>query len=124
MPLPHPRMNFLRALPLLPVLLAPAAPASAADHALIEKGHQVFSKWCAPCHAPGIRNYPGTVALHTKYQGKIPAALEQRTDLTGEMITYYVRHGVSMMPFFRKTEVGDEDLKALIAYLTRPAEER
>lgn len=113
-----------RAIPLLLVLLAVAASAAAGDHALVAKGHQVFRKWCAPCHAPGIRNYPGTVALHTKYQGKIPAALEQRTDLMAEMITYYVRHGVSVMPFFRKTEVGDADLEALIAYLTRPPEER
>jgi mono/diheme cytochrome c family protein len=101
------------------VLLALAAPASADNHAMVEKGHQVFHKWCAPCHAPGIKEYPGTVALYAKYHGRIPAALEQRTDLTAEVITYYVRHGVSVMPFFRKTEVSDKDLKALIAYLTR-----
>lgn len=106
------------------VLLAVAAPASADNHALVEKGHQVFHKWCAPCHAPGIKEYPGTVALYAKYHGKIPAALEQRTDLTAEMITYFVRHGVSVMPFFRKTEVSDKDLKALIGYLTTPPKQR
>jgi cytochrome c5 len=113
-----------RTISVMLVLLAIAAPAAAGNHSLVEKGHQVFHKWCAPCHAPGIKEYPGTVALHTKYHGKIPAALEQRTDLTAEMITYYVRHGVSMMPFFRKTEVGDEDLKALIEYLTTPPKQR
>jgi mono/diheme cytochrome c family protein len=30
-----------------------------------------------------------------------------------------VRHGVSVMPPFRKTEVSDADLAALSAYLTR-----
>lgn len=104
---------------LLALLPAVAAPAWADNHAQVEKGHQVFQKWCAPCHAPGRKEYPGTVALYAKYHGKKPAALEQRTDLTGEMITYYVRHGVTVMPFFRKTEVSDQDLKALIAYLTR-----
>jgi len=31
-----------------------------------------------------------------------------------------VRRGVSIMPFFRKTEVSDADLAAITAYLTRP----
>jgi hypothetical protein len=30
-----------------------------------------------------------------------------------------VRHGVSVMPFLRKTEISDADLDALAAYLTR-----
>jgi hypothetical protein len=30
-----------------------------------------------------------------------------------------VRHGVSIMPPFRKTEVSDTDLAALTAYLAR-----
>jgi hypothetical protein len=30
-----------------------------------------------------------------------------------------VRNGITIMPFFRKTEVSDSDLDALIAYLTR-----
>jgi len=110
--------------PLPALLLAVTAPAWADNQGLVETGHQVFHKWCAPCHAPGRKEYPGTVALYAKYHGKKPAALEQRTDLTGEMITYYVRHGVTVMPFFRKTEVSDQDLQALIAYLTRPPADR
>jgi hypothetical protein len=31
----------------------------------------------------------------------------------------FVRKGVSVMPFFRKTEIGDADLDALAAYLAR-----
>jgi mono/diheme cytochrome c family protein len=31
----------------------------------------------------------------------------------------FVRNGVSIMPFFRKTEISDADLDAIAAYLTR-----
>ena len=81
-------------------------------------GKVIFDKWCLPCHAPDIDgHYPGTVALQVKYKGKVPAALEQRTDLTREMITTYVRHGVSIMPPFRKTEISDQELQVMIDYL-------
>jgi mono/diheme cytochrome c family protein len=30
-----------------------------------------------------------------------------------------VRHGVSVMPMFRKTELSDTDLDAIVTYLTR-----
>ena len=35
------------------------------------------------------------------------------------MTKFFVRKGVSIMPFFRKTEVTDADLDALAAYLAR-----
>jgi hypothetical protein len=31
-----------------------------------------------------------------------------------------VRRGTSIMPFFRKTELSDADVDAVIRYLTRP----
>lgn len=42
----------------------------------------------------------------------------QRPDLTPELVGYFVRNGVSVMPFFRKTEIGDADLAALSRYIT------
>ncbi|WP_202807125.1 cytochrome c [Sphingobium sp. DC-2] len=45
--------------------------------------------------------------------------MEDRTDLTHEVIEYYVRNGISIMPQFRKTVVSDQDLKDLSAYLMR-----
>ncbi|HVS22431.1 MAG TPA: cytochrome c [Gammaproteobacteria bacterium] len=48
-----------------------------------------------------------------------PAELEQRTDLTAAFVNAIVRGGLNSMPFFRPTELGDEDLGALDAYLTR-----
>jgi mono/diheme cytochrome c family protein len=105
----------------LPVLFALAslglgAPAFGADGATIQKGEKVFDYWCATCHGPGL---PGTVALQTKYNGAKPALLSERTDLIPPVTKTFVRHGVSIMPFFRKTEISDADLDALAAYLAR-----
>jgi mono/diheme cytochrome c family protein len=84
-----------------------------------ERGAAVFNNWCGACHARGPLNAPGTNSLQFKYQGSIPAALEERRDLTADLVKFYVRAGVATMPQFRKTEVSDADLDALAAYLTR-----
>jgi mono/diheme cytochrome c family protein len=57
------------------------------------------------------------MALQTKYEGKIPAVLLERTDMTPEFVKTFVRTGVSVMPFFRKTEISDAELDSLAAYL-------
>lgn len=82
------------------------------------RGEQVFDRWCAPCHAQGSE-YPGTSALQAKYRSSVPAALEDRTDLTPALIRYFVRNGVSIMPRSRKTEISDADLDALALFLTQ-----
>jgi mono/diheme cytochrome c family protein len=87
---------------------------------LTDRGAAVFNNWCAACHGRDARNAPGTSSLQFKYQGKTPAALEDRRDLTPQAIKLYVRQGVAMMPFARKTEISDADLDALTAYLTQP----
>jgi mono/diheme cytochrome c family protein len=93
-----------------------AGRAFGADEATIQKGQKVYEYWCATCHGPGL---PGTVALETKYKGAKPALLIERTDLIPPVTKTFVRKGVSVMPFFRKTEIGDADLDALAAYLAR-----
>lgn len=93
-------------------------PVAAQDQAQIARGNEVFQNWCAPCHAPGPR-HPGTQALDALYRGEKPGALEQRTDLAPEITKSFVRNGVSVMPPFRKTEIGDDDLQALAAYLAQ-----
>ena len=101
--------------------LAAGAQAQAPDAAKVQKGAQVFQYWCAACHSantPGSR-YPGTTALQAKYKGDRPAVLSERTDLTGDLVKFYVRNGISIMPQFRKTEVDDAELDAIGAYLTR-----
>jgi mono/diheme cytochrome c family protein len=90
-------------------------------------GKAVFDKWCAPCHgavAPknvmfGTGALAGTSALAVKYKGKLPAVLEQRTDLTPALIKSVVRHGLYGMPITRKTEISDAELEDVVAYLTR-----
>jgi mono/diheme cytochrome c family protein len=99
------------------IFLALAACAFGADEATLQKGQKVYEYWCATCHGPG--NLPGTVALQTKYKGAKPALLSERTDLLPAVTKTFVRHGVSIMPFFRKTEISDADLDALAAYLAR-----
>jgi (+)-pinoresinol hydroxylase len=91
--------------------------AEAAD-APAGRGKQVYDKWCEPCHARGSQ-YPGTTALAALYKGSKPAALVDRTDLTPVVVKQFVRRGVSVMPFFRKTEISDAELDALAAYLSR-----
>ena len=91
-----------------------------------KNGKAVFGKWCAPCHgaeAPKSGMFvngalPGTAALAVKYQGKVPAVLEQRTDLKPAYIKTVVRHGLYGMPITRKTEVSDAELDDVAAYLT------
>ena len=94
---------------------------------LLRRGEAVYQARCNLCHGrvakdvtPGIgARMSGTEALESKYQGKKPAVLEDRRDLTADLVKYYVRHGAGIMPFFRKTEVSDADLDAMAAYLSR-----
>ena len=85
----------------------------------VERGAAVFNNSCSICHSEDVRNAPGTRSLQYKYQGKLPAALEDRTDLTPAFVKLCVRKGVATMPFFRKTEISDADLDALAAYLSQ-----
>ena len=81
-------------------------------------GEAVYSRWCVHCHASG-RGNPGTDSLQVKYAGKVPAVLLERTDLSPEAVTLFVRQGVLSMPPFRKTEVTDAELAALSGYVSR-----
>ena len=92
----------------------------------VERGRTVFAHYCAPCHASGrgadgAPMLPGTHALYLKYKGSKPALLEQRSDLSFELIKTFVRSGVASMPPLRKTEVTDDDLKAIAVYLAESA---
>lgn len=95
-----------------------AGEAAAADRPDVDRGKDVFERWCSACHAPGP-GHPGTQALQAKYKGAKPPALEDRRDLPPDQVKFFVRHGVSIMPFFRKTEISDKDLDDLAAYVAR-----
>ena len=81
-------------------------------------GYVQFQMACSVCHGTGPGK-PGTSALAAKYKGATPALLEERTDLNPAYIKQVVRQGLYVMPFFRKTELSDADLNAIVAYLTR-----
>ena len=96
-------------------------PVSGQTDVQMDQGSQVFNKWCRICHGEPVSSIDmvGTAKLQERYQGVVPALLEERTNMTQEFIETIVRNGISIMPFYRKTEVSDEDLDALVAYLTR-----
>jgi mono/diheme cytochrome c family protein len=101
---------------LVPMRVQADTGAKAAD------GKAVYERWCVPCHGTGKGWYgatelPGTAALRAKYKGAVPPLLTDRKDLTPALVKTMVRSGVSVMPFFRKTEISDAELEALVAYL-------
>ena len=101
------------------VLGVAAAPAVAQDHSEEHAaGRAVYTKWCAPCHDPGI-THPGTHALTVKNQGVKSGVLLEWKDLPAATVKNLVRHGISVMPQFRKTEISDAELDALAKYLAR-----
>jgi mono/diheme cytochrome c family protein len=97
---------------------------AAAPVAAPSAGKMVYDQWCVGCHGPmaaGGRFPPaGTSILQQRYQNKLPAVLNERTDLKPEFIRTVVRQGIALMPALRKTEVTDPQLDALIAYLSLP----
>ena len=102
--------------------------AQAPKDARERRGQEVFEQRCAACHAavpkdmigpPYMPAMAGTQALQARYKGAKPAEIEQRTDLTPAFVTAIVRGGLNSMPFFRPTELSDDDLTALGAYLAR-----
>ncbi|HEU4617583.1 MAG TPA: cytochrome c [Gammaproteobacteria bacterium] len=106
----------------------PAIARTPLENPLEQRGREVFEERCAACHGPIPKDtigppylplMPGTRALQARYKGAEPAELEQRKDLAPELIKAVVRGGLNSMPFFRPTELSDDDLTALSAYLTR-----
>jgi len=105
-----------------------AGPEEALTNPLERRGREVFDQRCRACHGAlpdeifgplFVSPMPGTRALRDRYRGELPAELERRTDLSAAYIEAVVRDGYLSMPFFRPTELSDDDLEALIAYLTR-----
>ncbi len=82
-----------------------------------DEGQMVYTKWCVPCHAASPFA-PGTIQLRAT-RGEEFAVLEQRGDLTEPLIRTLVRSGFAGMPKFRRTEINETDLDALISYLVK-----
>jgi mono/diheme cytochrome c family protein len=88
------------------------------------RGKAVFDRNCVFCHGPGMHGgalLAGTASLQAKYRGQVPPVLEERNDLQAAYVMLVVRRGAEGMPFFRPTEVTNQELRDLAAYLTRNA---
>lgn len=78
---------------------------------------KLFVRKCAMCH----RNFGmGTVLLSRRID---PAKvwLERRDDLTEDYVIAAARGGIGNMPRITRGDVDDDDLKAIAAYLAKPA---
>lgn len=94
--------------------------ADEADASALENGKQVYDVWCIICHGEDDQfSGGGTAALQVLYRGAVPAKLEDRTDMSAELITLLVRQGRFGMPNFRLTEISEQELADLITYLQR-----
>jgi mono/diheme cytochrome c family protein len=126
------RISLRSAVPLALALLAFAAAASGqqavtTDASAIARGKEQYDRMCAPCHGAdkgdfGRAMLPGTDALRIKYQGKLPALLTERADLTPAIIKAFVRTGTWSMPPFRKTEISDAQIEEISAYIASTAQ--
>lgn len=110
-------MKQANVLSILVLALAGGGAAQAAAPA-VATGEAVYQHWCSHCHAPGP-GHPGTESLQRKYEGKLPAVLVERTDLSPAVVATFVRQGVLMMAPFRKTEITDAELVALAAFVAK-----
>ena len=98
--------------------LAQTGAAHAADRALSalqQQGQELFRNNCFYCHSEKVW---GTLSLE-KRRPAGDALLEKRTDLVPEFVKSVVRKGLGSMPAYRRTELTDADVDAIIAYLTR-----
>jgi mono/diheme cytochrome c family protein len=75
-----------------PIALAPEA----------ERGEQVFMRHCHQCHPKG--------------EAGLGPALNDKP-LPGFLLRFQVRQGMGAMPSFPQSEIGADELDALIAYL-------
>jgi len=99
---------------ILACIITAAAQSASTDR---QSGYAVFQRWCAGCHIDSPLA-PGSVALKAA-RGPAAAVLEQRTDLSAELIRTMVRRGYGAMPSFRRTEISVAELDAVITYLSK-----
>lgn len=104
-----------------------AADAQQLDNEAVARGKAKYQHTCAPCHGRGAGDdgrvmLPGTAALAIKYRGELPPALEDRQGLTAGTIREFVRNGSFSMPPFRPTELTDQEIEDIAAYLAVSSE--
>lgn len=107
------------------MLLAASLVATAAEEAVDgidtrpRSGEKSWALFCEGCHMPGPEG-PGTRVLAARL-GWDKAPLKGRQDLDPAYVKHVVRRGLIEMAPLRPTDITDEELDALIAYLREPA---
>ena len=114
-------MRRTLALMLLGTSLAASAAEEAVDgiDARPRSGEKSWALFCEGCHKPGPEA-PGTRVLAARL-GWDKAPLKGRQDLAPDYVKLVVRRGLIEMAPLRPTDITDEELDALIAYLREPA---
>lgn len=82
-----------------------------------ETGKAVFDRWCWECHGKDNPHGSGTWSMRKRDGDARSPYLEDRTDLNHAYVEFVVRKGQRFMPRFRYTEISEEELVALSAYL-------
>jgi (+)-pinoresinol hydroxylase len=122
----------MRRLPLIVValdVLSHGALLAQESDAATDRGAAVYDAWCAHCHDPvpeGSRlgMLPAVESLTLKYGGALTPYIKERPDLAHfEVLEAFLRNGSGSMQPFRKTEITDEDITALAAYLRSTSSE-
>ena len=99
----------------------PAAVTEMTAAAPVKSGKELFNYWCLPCHGAGP-GHAGTQRLARRL-GADQSVLLQRHNLPAEYVQHVVRNGFQMMPPFRYTEISDQELQAIAAYVSKHGEE-
>lgn len=112
----------LASLTAVPAVLAQDRSAASANGAA--DGRALLARECGICHFEGGT---GTMMLARRL-GEERALLAQRRDLPPQYVETVVRRGINSMPTITRVELPDEELQAIISYLTtasadHPAEE-
>ena len=81
-----------------------------------DAGKALYERWCTPCHSEDP-HAPGTQRL-MKRSPDVEPVLNRRPGLSAEFVRVFVRGGAGVMPSFRRTEISEDELDQLIAYLT------
>lgn len=76
-----------------------------------QQGKQVFQQNCQLCHGAGLAGQPPV----------IPSLIDVAKRLSTDDINTTIRGGKGQMPAFGLTAISDQDLNALVAYLSNPA---
>ncbi len=95
-------------------LVAVLGACSKAPNAEKPDGAENYVLKCAGCHNPGP-GHPGTMLLE-QLKRPVPALIG-RKDLELDYLKAVVRQGLIEMPPFRPTELSDEEIAEIYAYL-------